>query len=143
MSAKEYLNQAYRLEQRIRLARMDLEELQELSRSVGSPGFEEHFNPNHPTQAPFEQLVFRIMKMENAYKNELRLLLALKAEVSAVIDELDSQDERLVLKYRYLHNWSWGKISEELRADERTTRRWHCKALAHIKVPEHPMSIEK
>lgn len=44
MTAKEYLNQAYRLEQRIKLAKMEIEELQELSCCVSSPGFEERYN---------------------------------------------------------------------------------------------------
>ena len=38
MTAKEYLNQAYRLEQRMALDRERLEDLRTLSSSVGSPG---------------------------------------------------------------------------------------------------------
>ena len=43
MTAREYLGQAYRLEQRIRLKKEELENLRTLSVSVGSPGFDEHY----------------------------------------------------------------------------------------------------
>ena len=52
MTAKEYLNQAYRLEQRIRLLKDNIEETRALSGSISSPGFEQHYNPNRPTEAP-------------------------------------------------------------------------------------------
>jgi methylphosphotriester-DNA--protein-cysteine methyltransferase len=47
MTPKAYLNQAYRLEQRIRLDQEELNNLRDLASDVGSPGFEEHYNPNH------------------------------------------------------------------------------------------------
>ena len=50
-------------------------------------------------------------------------------------------DERLVLTYRYIKNDTWGQIGEELYADERTIRRWHNRALAHVVVPDTPTSI--
>ena len=42
MTPKAYLNQAYRLEQRIKLDREEIATLQSLAGDVGSPGFEEH-----------------------------------------------------------------------------------------------------
>ena len=40
MTAKEYLGQAYRLENKIRLQQRRIAELRELATSVSSPGFE-------------------------------------------------------------------------------------------------------
>lgn len=136
MSTKEYLNQAYRLEQRIRLHKERLEELRELSGSVGSPGFEEHFNPNRNTEAPFIKTLYKIMELEEKVNNELSDLLKLQVEIQGVIDALPDMDERLVLTYRYLKNMSWSQIGDKLYVDERTVRRWHNKALAHVKVPK-------
>ena len=39
MTAKEYLSQGYRLEQIIKLIKMDIEYWQDLASSVSSPGF--------------------------------------------------------------------------------------------------------
>jgi hypothetical protein len=48
----------------------------------------------------------------------------------------------MVLKYRYIHNYTWEQIGIELCADARTIRRWHGKALQHASLPEHPSSYE-
>lgn len=135
MTTKQYLNQAYRLEQRIRLHKERLEELRYLSGSVGSPGFGEHYNPNRNTEAPFMNSLYKIMELEDKVSAELELLLSLQVEIQGVIDELSDMDERLVLTYRYLKNMSWSQIGDQLYVDERTVRRWHNRALSHVKIP--------
>ena len=117
MTPKAYLNQAYRLEQRIRLHKEEIDNLEALAGSVGSPGFDEHYNPNKATEAPF------IKTLEKIWDYEERV------------------NQRLVLTYRYITNFTWGQIGEELYADERTIRRWHNRALAHVVVPKEPTVI--
>lgn len=141
MTSKAYLDQAYRLEQRVRLDKEELEDLRTLAASVGSPGFEEHYNPNHASEAPFVKTLERIWEMEKKVNDELCLLLQLKGEMQSVINQLDNMDERLVLTYKYLKNYTWMRIGNELSADERTIRRWHSRALSHVKVPENPTII--
>ena len=141
MTSKAYLDQAYRLEKRIRLDKEELEDLRTLAASVGSPGFEEHYNPNHASEAPFVKTLERIWEMEKKVNDELCLLLQLKGEMQSVINQLDNMDERLVLTYKYLKNYTWMRIGDELAADERTIRRWHSRALSHVKVPENPTII--
>ena len=141
MTSKAYLDQAYRWEKRIRLDKEELEDLRTLAASVGSPGFEEHYNPNHASEAPFVKTLERIWEMEKKVNDELCLLLQLKGEIQSVINQLDNMDERLVLTYKYLKNYTWMRIGDELAADERTIRRWHSRALSHVKVPENPTII--
>ena len=141
MTPKAYLNQAYRLEQRIRLHQEELENLRMLAASVGSPGFEEHYNPNRPDDAPFVKTLDRIWEKEKKVNDELCLLLKLKDEIQSVIDQVENMDERLILTYRYLKNYTWMRIGDELSADERTIRRWHSRALSHVKVPKNPTII--
>ena len=99
MTPKTYLNQAYRLEQRIRLQQEELGNLRTLAASVGSPGFEEHYNPNHPNDAPFVKTLDRIWEKEKKVNDEICLLLQLKDEIQSVIDQVDNMDERLILTY--------------------------------------------
>ena len=141
MTPKAYLNQAYRLEQIIKLDQDEINTLRALASDVGSPGFEEHYNPNHPTDAPFVKTLDKIMEYETKVNEELELLLHLKAEIQEVISAVPSVDERLVLTYRYIKNYTWTRIGDELYADERTIRRWHDRALAHVVVPENPTVI--
>jgi RNA polymerase sigma factor (sigma-70 family) len=136
MTAEQYLSQAYRLDQRIQLDQAELGNLRTLAASVGSPGFEEHYNPNHPTDAPFVKALERIWEMEQKVSSELNQLLRLKQDILTVLSKVDDVDERLILTYRYLQNMSWSEISIELGVSDRTIRRWHERALSHVVVPE-------
>lgn len=143
MTAKEYLSQGYRLEQRIRLVREEIDNLQELAGSVSSPGFEEHYNATRNTEAPFVRTIYKIMELEDKQNGLLNQLLEFKQEMCSVIDSVDDLNERMVLYYRYIGNDSWQDIGKRLFVDERTVRRWHNKALAHVVLPENPMILEK
>lgn len=143
MTVKEYLAQGYRLEHRIKLVQAEIEELRELSTSISSPGFEEHFSSSRNTDAPFEKVLLKIMELEQTYADTLSMLLAFKEELSGVINAVPDIDERLVLHYRYICNNSWVTIGEKLGWDERTIRRWHNKALSHITLPENITMIEE
>lgn len=142
MTAKEYLSQGYRLEQRIKALGQEIEELRLLSVSVGSPGFEEHYNPNRPTEAPFVRVLNKIMDMEAKQADLLERLISFKEELCQVIDSVQDNDEHLVLRYRYLSNMTWVDIGDELGWDERTIRRIHNRALAHVVMPEHPTIVD-
>ena len=51
MTVKEYLNQAYLLDQRIHSYTIECDELREMAQSISSPGFEEHYNASKNTCA--------------------------------------------------------------------------------------------
>jgi DNA-directed RNA polymerase specialized sigma subunit len=84
----------------------------------------------------------KVWKYQDKVNDELDLYLKLKAEIHDVISEVPNVDERLVLTYRYGKNYTWTRIGEELHVDERTVRRWHNRALAHVVMPENPTDIE-
>lgn len=141
MTAKEYLNQAYRLENKIKVLKRRIETLKELVTSVSSPGFEEHYNSNRNTNAPFVKTQEKIIECEEETNRRMKLLIELREQILYHIDLMEDPDESLVLEHRYIYNMPWTDIGKELYVDERTVRRWHNKALAHFKVPEKPIII--
>lgn len=141
MTAKEYLNQGYRLEQIIKLIKMDIEYWQELASSIQSSGFEEHYNATRNKEAPFVNTIFKIMEYEDKLNKKLELHLKLKQEMQDAIEKIDNNDERLVLEFRYIKNYTWPRIADLLYVDESTVRRWHNKALNHFTVPRNPTII--
>lgn len=141
MTVKEYLRQAYRLDQRIS---SDLEEaasLREMAASVSSPQLVERVQTSRQHDASFVRSIEKIMELEDKINKELDLLMELKKEIRSVITIVEDTDERMVLKYRYVHNYTWEQIGNELHADARTVRRWHGKALLHVVLPENPIQI--
>lgn len=141
MTAKEYLRQAYRLDQKISSDLEEVASLREMSASVSSPQLTERLQTSKNTDAPFVRALEKIMDLEERINKEIELLMELKKEIRAVITTVEDTDECMVLKYRYVHNYTWEQIGNELHADARTVRRWHGKALQHVIMPENPITI--
>lgn len=141
MTPKEYLKQAYRLDHRINSDIAELGRLREMSTSISSPNLGEKVQTNRNTDAPFVKCLERIYSLEEKINEEIDLLVNLKEEIRSVIDMVSNTDERMVLRYRYIHNYTWEQIGDVLGADSRTVRRWHGQALGHVILPENLLKI--
>lgn len=141
MTVKEYLHQAYRLDQKINSDLEEVSALREMASSVSSPQLTERVQTSRKGDAPFVRCLEKIMELEEKINREIDLLVELKKEIRSVISTVEDTDERLVLRYRYVHNYTWEQIGNELHADSRTVRRWHGKALLHVTLPEKPIEI--
>lgn len=134
MTAREYLGQAYRLDQRINSKLEQVSSLHALATKATSTISDMPGSPNRNNNR-MEDIVVKIIELENEINADIDLLVTFKKEVPLVIESVNNMDERMVLRYRYVHNFTWSKIGDELNADERTVRRWHKLALAHIMIP--------
>ena len=141
MTSKEYLRQAYRLDQKIDSYVEEAAKLHELSKSISSARWGDKVQTSHNMDAPFVRCVEKIMMLEEKIHGEVELLINLKRQICDVIDAVPDTDERLVLRYRYINNLTWRQIGGELRADKSTIRRWHGSALAHVVLPDNPIKI--
>ena len=141
MTAKEYLRQAYRLDHKINSDLEEVAALREMASSVSSPQLSERVQTSRKGDAPFVRCLEKIIELEDKINKEIDLLVELKKEIRTVITTVDDTDERMVLKYRYVHNYTWEQIGNELHADARTVRRWHGKALLHVVLPENPITV--
>lgn len=141
MTPKEYLKQAYRLDHRINSDIAELGRLREMSTSISSPSLGEKVQTNRNTDPPFVKCLERIYSLEEKINEEIDLLVNLKEEIRSVIDMVSNTDERMVLRYRYIHNYTWEQIGDVLGADSRTVRRWHGQALGHVTLPENLLKI--
>ena len=79
--------------------------------------------------------------LEAKINREIDTLVDLKEQMREVIAAVPDTDERMVLRYRYIHNLTWEQIGNELNADARTIRRWHGSALLHVVLPAEPIKI--
>lgn len=141
MTAKEFLRQAYRLDHRIHSDMAELERLREMASSVGSPGMEEHHNPNRLTEASFIRNLEKIWELQEKINQEIDRFVDLKEQIRNVIVTATNTDEQMVLRYRYIHNMTWEQIGDELHADRTTVYRWHNQGLSHVSLPENPILI--
>ena len=137
MQAKQYLKQAYRLNE---LINSDLEELAELrifSESISSPNLSGMPSSGTRNVEPtFARAVDKIIDLENHINEEIAHLVDLKKEIRSVINEVIDGDEKLLLKYRYINFLAWEDICEKMNVSIRTAHRIHASALANVSVPE-------
>lgn len=142
MNAKEYLSQAYRLDQRINSDIAEVERLRQMAAGVSAPGYGEKVVSSRSQDPPFVRYVHRVIELEDKINAEIDLLVSLKEQIREVIDGVSNRDEQMVLRCRYIHNMTWERIGEELNADPRTVRRWHGKAIDNVRIPERPIVIQ-
>ena len=141
MTAWEDLNQAYRLDQRINSDIEEIARLREMARGIYVSSAEEKVQATRNTDAPFVRCLEKIYDLEETVNREIDTLVDLKRQIRTVVESVPNINERIVLRYRYIHNMTWEDIGDELKADSRTVRRWHGQALLHVVLPENPIRI--
>ena len=128
MTAQEFLQQGYFLDQRIESY---IEEARAL-RGMTSLFPEQVKNPDDEFEvSPYEKLSSREVKVNR----EILRLVALREEIRSAIDAVANADERLVLSYRYILSYPWRRIATELKTNRLQVDRLHERALEHVKVP--------
>ena len=141
MTNKEYLRQAYRLDQKINSDIEEVARLREMAGNISSPVLGDKVQTSRNRDGLFVRSVEKILLLEEKINREIDALVDLKSQMRDVIAAVQDTDERMVLRYRYIHNLTWEQIGNELNADKSTIRRWHGSALAHVVLPENPIKI--
>ena len=141
MTAKEYLQQAYLLDQRINMEIKEKEDLRRLAYSLSAPSLEERVQKSAPNEATYTRTIDKLIDMERKIDAEIDLLVDLKRQIQEVIGGVENTNYQMVLRYRYVHNMTWEQIGVELFVDRATAIRWHDAALARITVPADAIEI--
>ena len=137
MTAKEYLNQARHLDALINCRLREIDYWRDLSSSVSGMKFDGMpHSPNRPTEAPFVRCLEKIDEIQRNMEDKVAYLVRLKEEINAAIDMLASRDEQLLLRYRYLDDFTWEEIARMLNVSLRTVHRIHGSALQNLIVPD-------
>ena len=141
MTNKEYLRQAYRLDQKINSDIEEVARLREMAGNISSPVLGDKVQTSRNRDGLFVRNMEKILLLEEKINREIDALVDLKSQMRDVIAAVQDTDERMVLRYRYIHNLTWEQIGNELNADKSTIRRWHGSALTHVALPENPIKI--
>ena len=142
MTIRDYLFQAYRLDQRIDSNIREVSTLRKMMGSISSPVLGDRVQTTRPAEAPFVRSLEKIMALEEKINSEIDLLVSLKEQIRGVIAAVPDTDERMVLSYRYVHNLTWEEISDELNESVSTVKRRHRSALDHAVLPENFIQVD-
>ena len=141
MTAKEYLNQAYRLNQRIQSKQEQIASLNDLANSCTSVMTGMPKNPNLGGSR-MEEAVCKLVDLENSIAADMESLVMLKAEIVATIKAADCIEYQLILEKRYISGKSWPEIAVDLGYKMRHLFKLHDQALAAVKVPEKYLLVQ-
>lgn len=131
MDAKEYLSQAYRIDQRIN---SKLEQVMSLRALLGKAtgtlsGAPKAATPNLHSM---EDTICKMVDMENEINDDIDTLVDLKAEIMACIKQISNPEYQTLLELRYLCFKRWEEIAVDTGYSLRRLYELHNSALEQI-----------
>lgn len=130
MTAKQYLRQAYRLNELINSHLHEKEMLEDLSVSLSSQSSGSKVQGS--TSDKVGKTVARIVDMSNQIDEEIDSLVSLKKDIHSVIEKVIGADTKLVLRKRYIEFLGWEMIAEDLSFTTQWVNVLHTRGLQQV-----------
>ena len=118
MTVKEYLSQAYRIDQRINSKLEQVASLRALATKATSTLSDTPPSGSRNVQS-MENVIVKIIDLENEINEDIDTLVDLKREIVGVIKRIDNPEYQTLLELRYLCFYSWEKVAVEMEYDLR------------------------
>lgn len=131
MKAKEYLGQAYLLDQRINSQLEQLTALNDLATKCTSTISDMPRNPNR-AGSRMADTVSKIVDLQEEINRDVDELVDLKMEIIGVIRSVEKKEYRVLLELRYLCFKSWEDIAAEMNYSVRWVHIMISRALAAV-----------
>ena len=135
MKAKEYLSQAYRLDQRIDAKIEQVMSLRNLAAKATST-LSDAMPSGTRNIHRMEDIIMRIFDLENEINADIDALVALKREIVSTIKSVPNLEYQILLELRYLCFKPWEQIAVEMGYGIDNIFRLHQKALKDLEVGE-------
>lgn len=81
-----------------------------------------------------EEIIAKIVDLENRINVDIDRLIDLKAEISEVIEAVKDAQERLLLRYRYIDGKTFEEIAVMMEYSWRHIHRLHSQALSSVEI---------
>ena len=132
MTAKEYLSQAYWLNQRIDRKLAQVSRLKHMA-TQATGRFQAERLSGTGRHSPMESCLVEVIDLEYEINADIDRLVDLKCELAACILELEDCSQKRVLELRYLGGLTWEEIAKLMRDyDVQRIFQVHGKALQQI-----------
>ena len=137
LSAKDYLSQAYRIDQRINSKIEQVQSLRDLAEKASATLSDVPPSKGTRNVHRMEDVIAKMMDMESEISADMKRLLNLKHEIVTVINCVESPEHQTLLELRYLCFKTWEQIAVVLHFDLRWVHRLHNRALNEIELIRH------
>lgn len=133
MNAKEYLAQAYRIDQRINSKLEQITSLRELAVKATSTITDMPHNPTKNTGS-MENIITKMVDLENEINDDIDTLVDLKREIISVIKMIQNPEYQTLLELRYLCFRTWEQISTEMGYSIQNAYKIHERAIESVEI---------
>ena len=134
MTAKEYLNQAYRLDQRINSKIEQIESLNSLATKCTST-ISDMPRSSSKSNSSMESAIIKIISLQDEINADINKLVSLKAEIVGAIKNVGNLEHQTLLESRYLCYKTWEQIAVEMNYTVRNIQLIHKQALKNVVAP--------
>lgn len=135
MTAKEYLDQAYRLDQRINSKLEQVLSLRELT-TKATATMSDMPGGGSRNVYRMQEIIGKIVDLENEINADIDQLVDLKREMVAVIKAVKNPEFQTLLELRYLCFKTWEQIAVDMQYSTRNIYKLHDSAVKAVKVPQ-------
>ena len=135
MIVKDYLSQAYRIDQRINSKIEQVSCLHDLATKATQTLSDMPGSATRNTHR-MEDVIIKIIDLENEIKTEIDRLVDIKREITCLINGVSNPEEQTLLELRYLCFKTWEQIAVDMGYSVENIYRMHRKALKNLEIPE-------
>lgn len=133
MTAKEYLNRAYKLDHRINSKLDQLQSLNDLTQRITTSLSEVPPSGTRNVHR-LSDTIDKIIDLENEINEDIDMLVDIKREIMSVIKSVDNIECQLLLEKRYLCFNTWEQIAVDLDYCIDNVYKLHRRALSLVKI---------
>lgn len=133
MATKEYLSQAYRIDQRINSKLEQIVSLRELATKATSTLSD---TPKSGTRNihSMEGIIAKMIDLETEINQDIDTLVDLKREFVTIIKKVNNPEYQTLLELRYLCFKTWEQIAVDMGYDLRYLHKLHGRALEGCEI---------
>ena len=129
MTIKEFLNQAYIINERIKSNKLQIERLRVIAGYVAIPDLVKIHAQTYRKAERLENTVAAIVDLESEIQEEIREFIKAVKDVRKVINRISDHKLKLILQKRYLDFEKWSEIAIIFNCSVRQVLRLHGLAL--------------
>ena len=134
MTAIEYLSQVQVLREHIADRNRELECWRSMARSISASNCEPHYNATKNTTASYTRAVEKADEIQREIEELFSEMVALCDKINILIDKMSDVNEQIVLRYRYIENYTWSAIGKSMGYSRSTILRIHGDAIKNFSL---------
>lgn len=134
MSAKEFLSQAWQIDERIE---RKIEERDRIENKLTTGRISNITGMPRGGGYDWTDAVSSIIRLTEQINAEITRLCVIKRQVNDAIDAVADMRYRRLLELRYRNYLTWEQIADDMHYDVRSVYKLHGKALLAVRIPQN------